>query len=488
MKSIISTVLFLLIFLFGIKVNAQKQANIWYFGDEGAGLDFNNECDPVVLTDGNMRAFEGCACISDANTGQLLFCTNSERVWNKNHDSIPNSYLLYGGNTITQVMIIPKPGSTTLYYIFTGDAQAGLVNVPPSGYRFHMVDMAMNNGLGGMVFKDSVLFPTPVSEKVTAIPHANGTDYWIIGHSYNSNDYLSFQVSASGVHTTPVISSIGKIHDYTGSDAIGEMKPSPNGNKIAAVTLGKPDLELFDFNKATGQLSNLITLPEAGAYNPSAGGIGSLYGLSFSPNNSFLYASQWCSGFFNLSGKIIQYNVSSNDSATIQNSRVNVFTVPNISFYSMKLAPDGKIYVAHHFSGPSSGYLGVINHPNSAGLSCNYVDSAIFLNGLEGGWGLNNVMEYGLYCNKLNTAQEKESEYFFSLRPNPAQAQVDLEFHEIQNKGTVYLSDLMGNTLRSYPFSGKNLRLDLSSFSPGIYLLHGIDEQNHHFKTKLIKQ
>jgi hypothetical protein len=97
-------------------------------------------------------------------------------------------------------------------------------------------------------------------------------------------------------------------------------------------------------------------------------------------------------------------------------------------------------------------------------------------------------MEYGLYCNKLNTAQEKESEYFFSLRPNPAQAQVDLEFHEIQNKGTVYLSDLMGNTLRSYPFSGKNLRLDLSSFSPGIYLLHGIDEQNHHFKTKLIKQ
>jgi hypothetical protein len=154
----------------------------------------------------------------------------------------------------------------------------------------------------------------------------------------------------------------------------------------------------------------------------------------------------------------------------------------------MKLAPDGKIYVAHHFSGPSSGYLGVINHPNSAGLSCNYVDSAIFLNGLEGGWGLNNVMEYGLYCNKLNTAQEKESEYFFSLRPNPAQAQVDLEFHEIQNKGTVYLSDLMGNTLRSYPFSGKNLRLDLSSFSPGIYLLHGIDEQNHHFKTKLIKQ
>lgn len=467
---------------------AQKQANIWYFGDEGAGLDFNTDCDPLVLNDGNMNGFEGCACISDPLSGELLFCTNSERVWNKNHDSIPNSFLLNGGNTITQVMIIPKPGSSTRYYIFTADAQAGLVNVPPSGYRFHMVDIAMNNGLGGMVFKDSVLFPTPVAEKLTAIPHANGTDIWIIGHGYNSNEYLSFRVTTSGVNPSPVISSLGKIHAYASGDAMGEIKASPFGNKIASVTLGKPDIELFDFNRSTGQLSNLITLPEAGNYNPSTGGLCSLYGLSFSPNNSFLYASQWSNSNFNLTGKIIQYDISSNDSSTIQNSRVNVFTSPNISLYSLKLAPNKKIYVAHHFSGPSSGYLGVINNPDSPGLSCNYVDSAIFLNGLEGGWGLNNLMEYNYYCNKPVSLPEKEGNDWFSIYPNPANDRVNLEFHEKNKAGIVQLSDLMDNALGSYPISGKNMSIDLSSFPAGIYILSTGDTQNPCFRTKLIKQ
>jgi hypothetical protein len=368
---------------------AQKQANVWYFGNDGAGLDFNN-CGPAVLTDGKIDGFEGVTTISDKNTGQVLFCTNSDRAWDRNGDTIPNSHFVDNGSTITQVLVIEQPGSDSLYYIITSEVQA----FSGEGYRFHAVDMSLNGGLGGIAFKDSVLYPSPVTEKLTAIKHANGTDIWIVGHEYNSNKFLAFLVTSAGIDTSPVVSSIGKVvSDPSNLDPIGEIKASPDGSKLAMVTLFHPDIELYDFDNATGQLSNLITLPEPGAYN-GMGSSSGLYGLSFSSSSKMLYASEWVSPP-GVDGKLIQYDISSNDSATINNSRVNIFTSASKSLYSLKLAPDRKIYVAQNVV---SGYLGVINDPDSPGMSCNYIDSGIYLNGKHSGWGLNNLMEYGTYC------------------------------------------------------------------------------------------
>ncbi|MDQ3394069.1 MAG: hypothetical protein M3512_08160, partial [Bacteroidota bacterium] len=61
---------------------AQKETNIWYFGDY-AGLDFNSN-PPKVLTDGALKSHEGSSVISDKN-GNLLFYTNGMTVWNMNH-------------------------------------------------------------------------------------------------------------------------------------------------------------------------------------------------------------------------------------------------------------------------------------------------------------------------------------------------------------------------------------------------------------------
>ena len=86
----------------------QNQANLWYFGN-GVGLDFNGECGPTVLTDGKINGFEGCVTISDPVTGQLLFYTNSDSVWNRNHRSMPAGQFVSNGKTITQVIILQKP-------------------------------------------------------------------------------------------------------------------------------------------------------------------------------------------------------------------------------------------------------------------------------------------------------------------------------------------------------------------------------------------
>ena len=73
-------------------VIAQKQGNIWLFG-EGAGLNFNSG-NPIPISGGQVYGMptqvgdypydEGCTSISDSS-GNLLFYSNGMRVWNKFH-------------------------------------------------------------------------------------------------------------------------------------------------------------------------------------------------------------------------------------------------------------------------------------------------------------------------------------------------------------------------------------------------------------------
>ena len=114
-----STILFLIcswLALFTTSVYAQKQTNIWYFGLR-AGLDFNAST-PAPLENSIMATNEGCASIAD-DSGNLLFYTNGVYVWNRDHQQMPNGFRLMGHRSSSQsAVIVPKPGSQTLYYIF----------------------------------------------------------------------------------------------------------------------------------------------------------------------------------------------------------------------------------------------------------------------------------------------------------------------------------------------------------------------------------
>lgn len=440
---------------------AQNQNNFWYFGN-GAALNFNNGCVPFILTDGKMNGFEGCATISDRVSGRLLFYTNSDSVWNKNHYVMPNGHLITNGNTISQVLIIQKPAHSFLYYIITSEVQG----FSGQGLRFHGIDMILNGYLGGLTFKDSVLYSSPVTEKLTAIRHANGTDVWLIGHEYGSNKFLSFLITSSGINTVPIVSKIGKVHyDASSVDAVGEIKASPNGKKLASVTLRQPDIELFDFNNSTGQISNLITLPENGGYD-TLGNPSGLYGIAFSSNNSMLYASKWNLPSLGSPGQIMQFDITSNDSTTINNSRVDVFTSTSKSLYSLQLAPNRKIYVGQNVNN----YIGVINSPDLAGLNCNYAENGIYLNGKQSSWGLNNCWEYGSYCSPTGI-EEQNQDYDIHLFPNPSNGSFTIQ---TTSKVTgIEIFNVIGEVVyTAAPASPSNsVEIDISSKSAGIYFV-----------------
>lgn len=360
-KSLVLWLLFISFFGY-----SQKQNNIWYFG-ANAGLDFNTGI-PVSLTNGQINTVEGCASIADAATGNLLFYTDGVTVFNSNHTVMPNGSGLAGGNSSSQsALIIPLPGSSTIYYIFTVPDMGS-----PVGFSYSLVDMTLQGGLGDVTVKNTSLH-TPVTEKLYGTKHQNGTDYWVVVHENGSDAFYSYLFSASGINTIPVISNIGLVH----TSSIGYMKISTDGAKLVMCINATNELELFDFNNLTGIVSNPITFPTI-YINP--------YGLEFSPDNSKLYVCE--AGNQGGPADIYQFDLLAGTPAAILASAVSIGSSSNIYLGPLQTGPDCKIYVGRF----QTGYLGVINDPNQSGVASNYVDTAIYLGGKQSLYGLPNQL------------------------------------------------------------------------------------------------
>ncbi|MGP1994248.1 T9SS type B sorting domain-containing protein [Zobellia laminariae] len=364
----------LLVFCFllvnGFGAMAQKEAAIWYFGNN-AGLDFNNGA-PVALTDGAMNTVEGCSVISDFN-GDLLFYTDGITVWDRTHSPMPNGTGLSGHPSSTQSgIIVPHPGNADLYYVFTVDHIA-----EPNGLQYNIVDMTLNGGLGDIVTKNIVL-ETPVTEKLTAVAHANGTDIWVLAHRVGSNDFISYLVSATGLDTNPVVSSVG-FSPMNWDETGGYMKLSPDGSLLVSVTPTNPYVQLFRFNSTTGGVNSPVDLESF--YN----GSGSLaYGAEFSADSSKLYITNTVYLVYpNVESSLYQFDLGTMDSATIEASSTLLSKSPE-EMGALQLAIDGKIYLALL----DQPFLSVINDPNVLGLGANYVHKSVSLGARRSQYGL----------------------------------------------------------------------------------------------------
>ncbi|WP_317899392.1 T9SS type A sorting domain-containing protein [Aurantibacillus circumpalustris] len=320
---------------------SQSETNKWYFGGN-AGLDFMTT-PPTILVNGALNTVEGCASVADA-TGNLLFYTDGVTVWDQTHAIMANGSGLFGITSPCQsCIIIKKPGSSTLYYVFT---MAGVSNT--LGLNYSVVDMSLATGMGSVTVKNAPLFNAPCAEKITAAKHCNGVDYWVMIHQHNSTNFHAYQLTPAGVTSVAVTSSIGVAVGPPYS--LGCMKISVSGNKLGMTDyLGFVDL--FDFDNSTGFVSNWVPLLS----NFSS------YGCEFSPDGTKFYA-----GSFGVSS-IKQWDICAGSATAIAASEYS-FSATNP--WSLQMASDGKIYVAHNTS-----TLGVINNPNLAGVACNYTNN-----------------------------------------------------------------------------------------------------------------
>ena len=356
--------------------NAQKQANYWYFG-ANAGISFALG-PPSPLTNGALNTGEGCSSISTP-AGALEFYTDGTYVYNKNHVRMPNGTGLNGHSSSTQSgIIVPKPGSTTEYYIFTVDvADNGLVN----GLCYTKVDMALQDGLGDVVTTEKNISLVPLAcEKVTAVGHSDGQTFWVITKKWGNADFYAYRITYDGVITTPVISTTGPpLVGNIAQASKGYLKVSPDGTKIASANNTAFNVGIYNFDNTTGIIDHLVT--DENYTNPGGWDQGGPYGVEFSPNSKRLYIGEWKEN-----RKIHQYDLSSNDPNTIINSRQVVASVGQSSdpIGALQLGPDNRLYIARQ----QSPYISRINQPNTLGPDCDFVNNAVNLAGRQSRYGL----------------------------------------------------------------------------------------------------
>ena len=374
MKKTVFNILFLL-FSLNILSQIPGPTTNWFFGNRAA-ITFNSGV-PVPILTGQLVTTEGVASISNSSGG-LLFYTDGRTVWTSQNLPMPNGNAaggtsLNGNASSTQsAIIVERPNTPNRFYIFTSDADVGA-----NGICYSEVNMSLNGGFGDVIASTrNTPLRTPSCEKLCAVRHCNGVDIWVISHDWNSNNFRVWLVTSAGVGGA-LVSSAGSVISGITQSAFGQLKSSPDGKKLLMCSYGYSTgeanrVELFDFDKSTGVVSNgQLISNEIGAY-----------GCEFSSNGRVIYAAT-------NGGNLLQWNLCAGSLTQIRNTR---FVVSNLGPFigSLQLGPDSKIYVNRN----SPNGLSVINSPNILGIGCNYSNFSVPVGNRNTGFGLPNFAQF----------------------------------------------------------------------------------------------
>ncbi|KFF04275.1 hypothetical protein [Flavobacterium reichenbachii] len=338
----------LLAILVNVTLHAQKEANNWAFGYNG-GLTWNTTRDvlctgqngtpdatlkglPTNFTGVTMQTDEGCFSISDSS-GNLQFYSDGSTVWNKNNAVMANGSGLAGNWSSAQSGIIfPYPGHAHQYIAVT----IGLTGTLPA---YSVIDMTLNGGLGGVIQKNASFSGQSgtTGESLTAIKHANGTDYWVIAPGRGTTTMNAWLVTAAGVQNTTPVKSVLGINTAASVSFGGYMRISPDGSHFAwgVAPSENPTLIFGDFNASTGVFSNVKTVSVPA------------YGVEFSRSGKYLYLNlaSMSSSIYGIT-YAIDFNALLQDPTAGFNGKKQICKTSNTG--AIQLAPDGRLYIADY--------------------------------------------------------------------------------------------------------------------------------------------
>ncbi|WP_118949884.1 gliding motility-associated C-terminal domain-containing protein [Taibaiella helva] len=354
-----------------------RNANsIWMFRTKGVNFNTN----PAALQNSVMTSgTSGCVSLCHPKTGQLLFYSDGYYVWNRNHQIMPDGLGLAGsGLSMQNICIVPFINDTSKYYLFY-IKQGGIVlslggpapPFPPGIFDYNLtysvVDMNLDNGLGAIVpgKKNIVAAHGPLGDMIAAVP-GNNCDVWLLTHPTDVPDVKAFHITAAGVDTTPVVSTLTPGITGPMSFTAGALAVSPDRKKVAMASnngletsgfgfgfYGTIGVQVADFDPENGTLSNNMVLTDTSMGE----------GVCFSPDNSKLY-SALITGMIDADncGYLCQHDLSSGVQATIIASR---YTIP---YTGGALRRRGDTVFL-------SAFRGYFSQPNLAGAACGFAPS-----------------------------------------------------------------------------------------------------------------
>jgi len=401
MKKHVIVLSMLISLLTGIDQAFSQYGNVWVFGDS-SGINFNTSPPTNFISSVKSRGTSASYC--DTN-GHLLFYTSYDptpiltgqspdrngNIYNINGSIMQNGDSIIMEAWYQEALIISTIFDSSKFYIFSVG-----VGLHP-GLYYSIVDVTQNGGLGAVTHKNVQLLNLKSIDCVSAVKHGNGKDWWVFFKTYGSlvnNDIYKFLITPNGING-PIIQSIGT----PSRSGFIRFVFNQQGNKLAILDyLGM--IELFDFDRCSGQFSNQKLIKS----NVTTPPVPALWSGEFSPDGTKLYvATSYDDSYlwqFNLLDSLPQNTVD-----TLANFN---FSIP--AGGALKLAPDNKIYwscawnnnLTFNYPYPDTSYnvynthLSVINSPDSLGAACNFQPYSFYLGGGRTYWGLPNNPNYEL--------------------------------------------------------------------------------------------
>jgi hypothetical protein len=387
-----------------------------------------------------------------------------------------NSWCAYGLPLPEGALILPLPDSDSLYYLFHEEVSGWLSGMAyPTELLVTIVDMSLDNGLGGVISKSAVVLnDTLIFGELQAVKHANGRDWWVMVHEYNTSLFYKYLLLPQGL-TGPDTQSIGS-NFYAHS----QVAFSPDGNWYARYS-PYDDLDIFQFDRCTGQFTYHLHI----AINDSqVGG-----GIAFSPNSSVLYASS--------QNYLYQFDLTNPNIASTQTTVAvyDGFVSPFPTYFFLaQLAQDGKIYLN---CSNGTDIMHVINNPDVLGLGCNVVQHGIQLPTYNA-FTILNAPNYflgvvsGSICDSLTGINETSYfDFSFSVYPNPVKNDfLSVIYLLPQNKGgTFEIFEMNGRKVYSTPLSAwSTLHRVKINLEEGIYFAKVSVERNRAVKRFVVME
>ncbi len=347
----------LLLATLGYSLSAQNfSRHNWFFGNSSDAIIFNKSDNEPMLVDVQATPYGngGSAVASDPLSGEVLFYTDGQTVFDASHNMMLNGVGLNGiTSSNQQVGICPIPNTEDQFYIFTNTANLN----NPGNLEYSVVDMSLqgNAGMFAPALGSVVSINTPTgvsgtSEAMVVIPNPNLTGCWVVTQQLGTATYRVFEVSGG---------NFGNIQTFNlslaGAPAINAANfaytPMDGGKIAVAPVSASRNVQILNFNASTGQISFREVIPNSGN---SDGSDYAVYDTEWSESGQNLYISRYGSDS-SPTGRLLQYDPNAPNVQTVVSSLTRSL--------GLRLGPDGRIYHLYE-AGNGQFLVGHIDQPD----------------------------------------------------------------------------------------------------------------------------
>lgn len=358
---------YLLIFSFLITCTLTSHSSLsqnlsslnWNLGTTDAGIKFGQSNQEPQLVTGNaaLAGVGGGVTISDPVTGDLLFYSDGQNIYDRYHNLLPSVGAGLSGdvNINRAAVVMPMPYTDGRYYLFTNSGNGGVQEI-----QYTVIDknlqgnaLAGEPALGDVSLLNQPTGLTNPSEGMILIQQ-DIDNYWLVSQDVTSSELKVTAISSGVLGATtsydlwdPLTAPAFEVSNFAFDPVNERLAVAPKAENR--------NVTLFDFDLGTG----VLTLDTVILNSGSADGQGeSVYGMAWSPSGDILYTSRFGSGATD--GNVYQYDLNS----TVQSIN-SVLPSPVFRSYGLQIGPDDNIYHLYQASNTSPIELGVITAADS---------------------------------------------------------------------------------------------------------------------------